>query len=142
MKTKSNVTSHTEWLRIAKLIQDKYTQMDRSVVDKKRLLVVLRAFEIIYDARATLNENYYYIGNLIQTGKIEGTREEIIGTVSEAIERTKRFISRSERISGRQASIFARNLVAILTLEEFSSDLGTLLAPHYETLYGLAGGEH
>lgn len=141
MKIQTKFATNIDWLRVANLIHDNYRQMEKSVVDKKRLLTVLQAFEDLYAATTSRNEDDYYIGNLVQSGQLEGRREEVVGTVSGALGRTRRFINRPGQVYGRQASIIARNLVAILSVEEFNSDLVVLLAPHYEAFKDLAGGK-
>jgi len=140
MNTQSNST-HSDWLRIAEVVHDNYKKMDKYSVDKTKLLIVLEVFNDLYHARINQQEDFSYISNLRQPRSLEGRKEDVIGSVSGGVERTRRLINCPDPISGRQASIVARNLVAILSREQFSSDIAVLLAPHFEVLKDLAGGQ-
>lgn len=142
MKNQCNSThSESEWLNIAKCVHENYSKNERAWIDKAKMLVVLEAFEALYRARITQNEEDYYIGNLEQPRLLVGRREDVIGTVPGNLERTKNSIAGPKQISGRQASIVARNLLIILSREQFRSDIGVLLAPHYDVLRELGAGQ-
>ena len=62
-------------------------------------------------------------GNLVQTGKIEGSREEVLGTLDEAIERTRKEIecgTIGKYIN--QADILSRNIRIIINFDLYISN--------------------
>lgn len=140
MKTEFKLTQ-SEWLNIAKRIHENYSNNDRMSVNKIKVLAFISAFETLYGARITKNEEDYYIGNLVQPTSLEGRREDVIGTVPGNLERTRNSIAKPKPYSGGQASIVARNLIMILSSELFRSDISDLLAPHYDALRDLAAGQ-
>jgi len=99
-------------------------------VNKELVLAIVRAFGALYECRKTRNEEDYYLGNLKSTGRLEGTREEVLGTVSDAIERTIEYFSKESRIFPHQAEILARNLINVLWKERFKIDVDAVLAPY------------
>lgn len=138
MKIHDHTVNHTDWHKIAKLIHDNYSRREKSVVDNKKLLIVLQAFEDLYDARVARNEGRYYIGNLLQSAGLEGKKDDVVGTVSEAVKRTRHFILKPSPIYGRQAGIYARNFIEVLRKESFNSEVEVLLAPYKAVLRDLA----
>ena len=81
---------------------------------------------MLYQHRANDDFDGYYLGNLIKTGRIEGTMEEVLGTVEQALERTINFIKQSDKIYGSQAEFYSRNFKVILE-KSFTEDPETLL---------------
>lgn len=140
MKIQCNST-HIEFLNIVKIVHENYSKNERAWIDKRKLLVVLEAFEILYQARITQNGDDYYIGNLSQPIALAGRKEDVIGSVTGNLERTKNLINGPKPISGRQAGIVARNLIFILSREQFRSEIGVLLAPHCHALKDMAAGQ-
>lgn len=140
MKTKFKPTQ-SEWLNIAKRIHNNYSNNERVSVNKIKVLAFISAFETLYGARITKNEDDYYIGNLVQPNLIVGRREDVLGTVPGNLELTRNSIAEPGPYTGRRASIVARNLVMILRSEQFRSDISELLAPHSDALRDLAAGQ-
>lgn len=140
MKTEFKPTQ-SEWLNIAKRIHENYSKNERAWIDKNKLLVVIEAFETLYGARNTQQEDEFYLKNLQPPAKLEGRRQDVIGTVAIRLELTRCLINKPNPFSGMQASRVAQNLLSILSREQFKSDIGELLAPHSDALRDLATGK-
>lgn len=121
-------------------VHQAYARASDVVVDKHKLLAVLNAFETLYNARTTKKEEGYYIGNLIGTGKIEGMYKDVLGTVPQAIGRTRAFIDNSAAMHSHQGEFIARNLVYVLRKENFVSEPVVLLAPYIGILKDISLG--
>jgi hypothetical protein len=71
-----------DWKKLAQSVKAAYVKQDKmQIVEKTKLISILEAFGAAYNARSTNNEHDFYLGKLIGTGRIEGTVEQVMGTV-------------------------------------------------------------
>lgn len=129
-----------KWLELAHEVKSAYAKDKVKLANKGKLILVIEAFESVYKDRSTANEEHFYLGKLIGTGRIEGTIDEVLGTVDSAIQRSVLYISNEPKISCSQAEVFSTALVNCLDKEKFNSELDTTLAPYYSTLIDIAKG--
>lgn len=133
--------NNNDWYTTVKRVHQNYAKAQNIKVDKKKLLAVLYAFRDLYNQRSTCREEEYYLSNLIGTGAIEGRREDVLGTVPQAVKRTEQFIFESVDIYSHQAEIICRNLINILRKENFTIAIDEVLAPHKVALTDLKMGD-
>lgn len=117
-----------------------YKKANNPEVNKDKILLIISAFEELYSNKTSETHDNYYIGNLIGTGKSEGTYEQVVGSVTEAINRTKKFIENSDKIHSSQCEYFARNLLVILEKESFKQPVNTILMPYLSTISDIENG--
>lgn len=129
-----------KWLELAYEVKSAYAKDNVKLANKGKLILVIEAFESVYKDRSTANEEHFYLSKLIGTGRIEGTLDEVLGTVNSAIQRSVLFISNEPQISCSQAEVFSTALVNCLDKEKFNSELDTTLAPYHSTLIDIAKG--
>ncbi|MDB5977314.1 MAG: hypothetical protein JWR07_4074 [Nevskia sp.] len=133
-----------QWLALAEGVHAAYQKAIRgnATVDRAKMQTILVVFYRLYCARSSHNEEDYYVGNLIQSGPIEGTPAETIGTVAEAVQRTEKFIADQAELWGHQGEIISRNLVNVLAKEQFPSvlSLNAILMPHQAVLEQISVG--
>lgn len=130
-----------EWLELAKDVRAAYVSKPLAApADKAKLTSVINAFEAVYDDRSTNNEEKFYIGTLVQSGRIEGKAEEILGTVKGAIQRTIHHVTSEPNIDCMRAALYSRTLVNCLEKEKFKSNLDTTLANYRVILEDIAKG--
>lgn len=129
------------WLTLAEKVHQNYADAEPDTpINLERFLTVLDVFAALHAGRASENDGGYYLGNLIGTGRFEGTMEQVLGTVPQAIERTHLFYRQKGVIYSHQAEIVTRNLIAVLRKEKFKQSLDMLLARFAEPLNNLASG--
>lgn len=129
-----------EWLELARGVKSAYAANSKALVDKTKLISVISAFEAVYEDRLTTNEEHFYLGKLIGTGRIEGTREQVLGTVNGAVERTIKFVANASSLDCGRAEIYSSVLVNCLDKEMFKSSLDVTLAKYRSTLEAIAKG--
>lgn len=132
--------NQTEWLTLARKVKAAYAKNPKALADKVKLTKVLNVFEAVYDDRSTTNEEHFYLGKLIGTGRIEGTQEQVLGTVKDAIRRTINFVANEPNMDCRRAELYSTALVNCLDKEKFKSNLDVILAKHRPTLEDIANG--
>jgi hypothetical protein len=133
-----------EWLQLARSVRSVYLNNNEKMANKNKLLHILEAFEALYNIKTSpTNNDKIYLSNLIQTGIIEGTYEEITGTVTSQLKQTIDFIKKPTRnIFCNQASYFSENLLNCLQIEEFNFQLDPVLAPFKQSLDSVANGNY
>lgn len=130
-------------LDVGMKIENSYRDVshDNLVVDKSKIILVIDSFLQLYNCVEDDGSDSYYIGNLMPTGHIEGTRDEVVGTVSDAVKRTKDFIISSDEIYASQCSFYSRNLKVVLEKERFNKDPRKILGEHVRTLEEISEGK-
>lgn len=137
----SEYMNQQEWKTLAQGVKAAYAKKDSmQVVDKTKLVHVLEAFGVLYSVRASKNEDDFYLGKLIGTGRIEGTRAEVMGTVPVQLEKSIEFIKNQPTIYASQASIFSETLINCLDKETFGTSLDIVLTPYKNVLQDIAQG--
>lgn len=130
-----------DWKQLAQLVKAAYaSQAGMQIVDKLKLIQVLEAFGAAYSMRASDNEHDFYLGKLIGTGRIEGTAEQVMGTVPAQLQKTIAFIQDKPAIYASQAAIFSEPLINCLDKESFSTSLDLVLAPYLTAMEDIAKG--
>ncbi|EKA7412764.1 hypothetical protein OL305_004584 [Vibrio parahaemolyticus] len=111
-----------------------YKNSAQSTVNKDDIKTVVLSFHELYKHVAEEVHDSYFLGNLIKTGKIEGTKEEVLGTIDDAVERTISFIDNSQDLTTSQCEFFARNLKEILEKHSFTKPVEDILENYLNTL--------
>lgn len=135
--------TQAQWLQLAKKVTSVYEKNEKQVADKGRLVQVLEAFEATFKARTSNRPESDYLGNLISTGKWEGTIEEVMGTVEGQIQKTINFINRQNKdVYCSQAKLYSENLVKCLEKETFDISLDSKLLPFQQALTVIGNGNY
>jgi hypothetical protein len=130
-----------DWKKLAQSVKAAYVKQDKmQIVEKTKLISILEAFGAAYNARSTNNEHDFYLGKLIGTGRIEGTVEQVMGTVPVQLEKSIKFIQATPNIYASQAAIFSETLINCLDKESFSTSLDIILAPYINVMEDIAKG--
>lgn len=130
-----------DWQKLASEVQYKYAHT-QSDVDKGKLRDVVLAFQALMTIRKSQKYDPYYVGNFPKSGEIEGTWEQVVGTVVIATERALQLIDARATIDSNLAEFMARNLPK--ALQEDFTDLGQIrvsLAPYLDSLLSVATGQ-
>ncbi len=113
----------------------------------QKQIVILDAFDAIMKSRSTpaalkQENDSYYCSNLVGTGRIEGTREQNIGFLQDAIIRTKQLLMSQNQAHPAQADNFPKSFRHCLNLKEESwpAPLDTYLKPYALVLVDIARG--
>ncbi|BCD99848.1 hypothetical protein [Marinagarivorans cellulosilyticus] len=128
---------------IGKKIEESYRKESHKnlAVSKNSIIIVIDSFFDLSQERDNKESDSYYLGNLISTGRIEGTKEEVFGTLKDAVERTKDLIMKSDEIYASQCSFYSRNLKVILEKENFEKDPRQVLGDRVKRLEEIASGK-
>lgn len=139
--SKSYQADH-ELLEIGRNIQKAYSDKTHKnfVVDKNKIILVIDSFFDLYNLIESKPDDNYYLGNLISTGKVEGTREEVLGNVSDAVGRTIKFIKESNEIYASQCEFYSRNFKVLLEKETLKKEPLTVLGSKMKDLENIALG--
>lgn len=127
---------------VGKKIEESYRKESHNdtVVNKDSVIFVIDSFFELYQSRKNKEDDFYYLGNLISTGRIEGTRDEVFGTIKDAVERTKGFLMKSDEVYASQCALYSKNLKVILEKEEFDRDPRQVLGERVQRLEEIASG--
>ncbi|MHC6657052.1 hypothetical protein [Aeromonas salmonicida] len=127
---------------VGKKIEESYRKESHNdiVVNKDSIIFVIDSFFELYQSRKNKEDDFYYLGNFISTGRIEGTRNEVFGTIKDAVERTKGFIMKSDEVYASQCSFYSRNLKVLLEKEKFDRDPRQVLGERVQRLEEIASG--
>lgn len=136
----SELMRQKEWLKLAYAVKSAYSAKDESAANKEKLIEVVSAFKAAFDARSTKNENDFYLGKLIRTGRVEGTHDEVMGTVPGQVQKSIEFINSQPLVYCNQAAIFSEALINCIDKELFKIPLDEVLAPYKNTLEDIARG--
>lgn len=136
-------TADPELLDVGLKVEKSYRDESHNdlVVDKDKIILVIDSFSQLYKCIEASSSDSYYLGNLISTGRIEGARDEVFGTVDDAVKRTKDFIRNSDEIYASQCSFYSRNLKVVLEKESFDRDPRQVLGERVGELEEISTGK-
>ncbi len=110
-------------------------------------ILILDVFEALMRSRNTtmtlrLGNDRYYMSNLVATGRMEGTLDEIFGTLQQAIDRTKRLLLKQNEVHPAQGDNFPKSFRHCLNLkqETWPSPLHSYLERYAVGLVEIARG--
>ena len=111
-------------------------------------IIILDAVEALMRGRTTttaqrLDNDRYYMSNLVSTGKMEGTLDEIYGTLQQAIDRTKRLLLKQGEVYPAQGDNFPKSFRHCLNLkqETWPAPLHSYMSRYAVDLVAIARGE-
>ncbi|BBO57035.1 hypothetical protein [Cobetia sp. AM6] len=134
-------TADSELKSIGIRVEESYRKAERTKsVSKGKIILVLETFLDLYNSISSSGHDRYFIGNLIGTGRIEGTSDEVFGTVENAVQRTKSFIEHSEYIYASQCSFYSRNLKVILEQGSFRKNPQEIIGDRRQKLQEISLG--
>ena len=127
-------------LELANNVHNTYKNSNAELADCKKLLVIVDAIEALYQNLSIKLDDSYIIGNLAPSGNLTGTYKDVIGTVPDAIKRTRNLFCKKE-CWPNQGELVSRNILYLLNKGKFHHDLTEIIGKYLDELKNIANGQ-
>jgi hypothetical protein len=135
-----NETIAMNAITLATAVHEAYKTSQAKLASKSGLKLIIEVTEALYRELMEDVDNSYLIGNLIPSGRIQGTYAEVLGTFEEATSRTKVFLDESTECWPHQGEFFSRNITFLLRKGKFRRDPQEILDCYKTKLVEITSG--